>query len=316
MNATPPQVIFGTGAIGLATMEALRRRGETVRMVNRSGTAPVPDDVEVLGGDAGDPAFATAAADGAQVVYQTLNPPYHRWVELFPGLQAGVLAAAQSSGARLVSMENVYMYGRPGGQPLTEDRPYAAHTKKGQLRARMARELLAAHQAGRVQVAIGRASDYFGPGGGAQSNLGDRVFPAALAGKTASVLGDPDQPHTYTYIPDIGEGLAVLGEHPDAAGEVWHLPNDPQTRTTRQLVEIIYRLAGQPQTKVRGTPVLLLRAIGVFNPTVRELVELQYEFKEPFIVDSGKITAKFDLHATPVEQALADTLASYRGEPG
>jgi nucleoside-diphosphate-sugar epimerase len=316
MNATPPQVIFGTGAIGLATMEALRRRGETVRMVNRSGTAPVPDDVEVLGGDAGDPAFATAAADGAQVVYQTLNPPYHRWVELFPGLQAGVLAAAQSSGARLVSMENVYMYGRPGGQPLTEDRPYAAHTKKGQLRARMARELLAAHQAGRVQVAIGRASDYFGPGGGAQSNLGDRVFPAALAGKTASVLGDPDQPHTYTYIPDIGEGLAVLGEHPDAAGEVWHLPNDPHTRTTRQLVEIIYRLAGQPQTKVRGTPVLLLRAIGVFNPTVRELVELQYEFKEPFIVDSGKITAKFDLHATPVEQALADTLASYRGEPG
>jgi nucleoside-diphosphate-sugar epimerase len=316
MSATPPHVIFGTGAIGLATMEALRRRGERVRMVNRSGTAPVADDVEVLGGDASDPAFATTAADGAQVVYQTLNPPYHRWVELFPGLQASVLAAAEAAGARLVSMENVYMYGRPAGQPLTETHPYEAHTRKGRLRARMARELLAAHQAGRVQVAIGRASDYFGPRGGAQSNLGDRVFPAALAGKTATVLGDPDQPHTYTYIPDIGEGLAVLGEHPDAMGEVWHLPNDPQTRTTRQLVEIISRLAGQHEAKVRGTPVLLLRAIGLFNPTVRELVELQYEFEEPFIVDSSKITAKFDLHATPVEQALADTLASYRGKPG
>jgi nucleoside-diphosphate-sugar epimerase len=315
MSATPAQVIFGTGAVGLATMHALRRRGERVRMVNRSGTAPVADDVEVLGGDAADPAFASAAAAGAQVVYQTLNPPYHRWVELFPGLQASVLAAAQAAGARLVSMENVYAYGRPAGQPLTEDRPYQAHTKKGQLRARMARELLAADQAGRVQVAIGRASDYFGPRGGAQSNLGDRVFPAALAGKTATVLGDPDQPHTYTYIPDIGEGLAVLGEHPDAAGEVWHLPNDPETRTTRQLVEIIDRLAGQPKAKVRGTPVLLLRAIGVFNPTVRELVELQYEFQEPFIVDSSKITAKFDLHATPTEQALADTLASYRSSP-
>ena len=105
-------------------------------------------------------------------------------------------------------------------------------TKKGTLRARMARDLLAAHAAGRVQVAIGRASDYFGPRGGAQSNLGDRVIPAALAGKTATVMGDPDQPHTYTYIPDIGEGLAVLGEHPDAPGEVWHLPNDPHTRTT------------------------------------------------------------------------------------
>jgi uncharacterized protein YbjT (DUF2867 family) len=228
MSATPPQVIFGTGAVGLATMEALRRRGERVRMVNRSGTAPVADDVEVLGGDAGDPAFASAAADGAQVVYQTLNPPYHRWVELFPGLQASVLAAAEAAGARLVSMENVYLYGRPAGQPLTETHPYEAHTKKGRLRARMARELLAAHQAGRVQVAIGRASDYFGPRGGAQSMLGDRVFPAALAGKTASVLGDPDQPHTYTYIPDIGEGLAVLGEHPDAPGRGVAPPQRPR----------------------------------------------------------------------------------------
>ena len=243
---TPEHVIFGTGAVGLATYEALRRRGESVRLVNRSGHAPVPDDVEVVGGDARDPGFTAAAARGARVVYQTLNPPYTEWTAQFPALQAGVLAAAQATGARLVSMENVYMYGRPAGRPLTEDRSYDAHTKKGQLRGRMARELLAAHQAGRVEVTIGRASDYFGPRGGAQSNLGDRVFAAALAGKTASVLGDLDQPHTYSYIPDIGEGLAVLGEHPDAPGEVWHLPNDPDTRTTRQLVDIVYRHAGRP----------------------------------------------------------------------
>ena len=110
---------------------------------------------------------------------------------------------------------------------------------------------MAAHAAGRVEVAIGRASDYFGPRGGAQSNLGDRVFPAALNGTPASVLGDPDQPHSYTYIPDIGEGLAVLGEHPDAPGQVWHLPNDPNTRTTRQLVDTVYRIAGQPRTRLR-----------------------------------------------------------------
>jgi len=121
-----------------------------------------------------------------------------------------------------------------------------------------------------VQVAIGRASDYFGPRGGAQSNLGDRVCPPALAGKTATVLGDPDQPHTYTYIPDIGEGLAVLGEHPDAPGEVWHLPNDPDTKTTRQLVDMVYQHAGRPRAKLRAMPPLLLRALGLVNPTVRE----------------------------------------------
>jgi nucleoside-diphosphate-sugar epimerase len=307
-------VIFGTGAIGLATLEALRRRGEAVRVVNRSGAARVPEDVEVVAGDASDRAFTTAVSQGARVVYQTLNPGYHRFAE-FPALQAGVLAAAEASGARLVSLENVYMYGRPGGQPLTETSPYQPSTRKGRIRAQMARDLLAAHQAGRVEVAIGRASDYFGPGGGVQSPLGDRVFPAALAGKTATVYGDPDQPHTYTFIPDIGEGLAVLGEHPETPGQVWHLPNDPDTRTTRQLVDIVYRQAGQPGTKVRGTPTLVLRALGLVNPVVRELVEMQYEFEEPFIVDSHKIATKLGLHATPLEQALDHTLASYQTRP-
>ena len=245
-------------------------------------------------------------------MYQTLNPPYTEWTAQFPALQSGVLAAAQATGARLVSMENVYMYGRPAGRPLTEDRSYDAHTTKGKLRGRMARELLAAHQAGRVEVTIGRASDYFGPRGGAQSNLGDRVFTAALAGKTASVLGDVDQPHTYSYIPDIGEGLAVLGEHPDAPGEVWHLPNDPDTLTTRQLVDIVYRHAGQQRTKVRAMPVLMLRGVGLFNATVRELLEMQYQYEEPFIVDSTKMTTKLGVHATLHEQALVDTLATYR----
>lgn len=311
MSRTARHIIFGTGAIGLATLDALLRRSETVRMINRSGSAPVPDEVEVIGGDAADARFTIDVTRGAQVIYQTLNPPYSRWVEEFPALQAGVLAAAQAHGARLVSMENVYMYGRPAGRPLTETREYAAHTKKGKLRAQMAAELLAAHQAGRVAVAIGRASDYFGPRGGAQSNLGDRVFPAALDGKTARVLGDPDQPHTYTYIADIGEGLAVLGEHLDALGQVWHLPNDPDTRTTRQLCELAFQQAGAPRARLRQIPPLFLRLVALTNPTVRELLEMQYQFAEPFIVDSSKIANALHLEATPIEQALAETLATY-----
>jgi nucleoside-diphosphate-sugar epimerase len=311
-RAAPRHVVFGTGAVGLATLDALRSRGEHVRMVNRSGRARVPDDVEVVGGDAGDPAFATAVTEGAQVVYQTLNPPYYLWAEQFPALQAGVLTAAQTHGARLVSVENVYMYGRPNGRPLTEDRAHDAHTSKGRLRSAMSRDLLAAHEAGRVEVAIGRASDYFGPRGGAQSNLGDRVFPAALAGRTATVLGDPDQTHTYTFIPDIGEGLAVLGEHPDATGRAWHLPNDPVTRTTRELVDLAFRLAGRSPTRLRRVHPLLLRALALRNPTVRELLEMQYQFDEPFIVDSTAFTARLGTRATPIETAVEKTLATYR----
>jgi nucleoside-diphosphate-sugar epimerase len=312
MRTTAEHVIFGTGAIGLATLDALRRRGAAVRLVNRSGVASVPAGVEVVAGDARDPDFTTAVTRGARVIYQTLNPPYASWLTEFPALQAGVLAAAEATGARLVSMENVYMYGPATANPFTETHPDRAHTKKGELRGRMAHDLLAAHRAGRAQVAIGRASDYFGPRGGAQSNLGDRVFPAALTGKTATVLGDPDQPHTYTYIPDIGEGLAVLGDHPDAPGEIWHLPNDPDTQTTRQLVNTVYRLAGHPRGKVRSTPTLVLRALGLANPTVRELVEMRYLFQAPFIVDSKKIATRLGVKATPLDQALTETLTTYR----
>jgi hypothetical protein len=171
-------------------------------------------------GDVTDPAFAASATRGAQVVYQALNPPYHRWAQEFPGLQAAAIAAAQAAGARLVVVDNVYMYGRANGWPFTENRASNAHTRKGRVRADMAGELMAAHNAGRVQVTVGRASDFFGPRAGEQSLIGDWVIPPALAGKTASVMGDPDMPHTYTFIPDIGENLVQLGERDDAADAV------------------------------------------------------------------------------------------------
>ena len=305
-------VIFGSGAIGLATLDALRRRGVVPRIINRSGRARVPGDVEVVGGDAGNPEFAWAVTSGAKVIYQTLNPPYPEWAEKFPALQRSVLRAAQARGARLVSMENVYMYGRPNGEPLTEDRPHNAHTKKGKVRSAMAIELLDAHRRGNVEVAIGRASDYFGPRGGAQSNLGDRLFPAAIAGRTATALGNLDQPHTYTFIPDIGQGLAVLGEHPDAAGRAWHLPNDPHTRTTRELVDMVYRQLGHPAARVHSMPAAILRAIGIINPTIREIVEMQYQFDEPFLVDSSPMARELGTEATPLAVALSATAATYQ----
>jgi nucleoside-diphosphate-sugar epimerase len=303
-------VIFGTGAVGMAVMDTLVGHGERVRMINRSGAADVPAGVDVLGGDASDPEFARCAAADAAVVYQALNPPYSKWPELFPALQAGVLAGAEAAGAKLVVMENVYGYGRPAGRPFTEDRPLSAHTRKGQVRAQMTETLLEAHRQGRVQVTIGRASDYFGPRGGQQSNLGDRVFVPALEGKTAQVLGDPNMPHTYTYIPDIGSSLVVLGQHDQALGQAWHLPS-PAAQPTRELVEIAYRATGKPM-RLRAAPKLMVRAIGVVNPIMRELSEMLYEFDEPFIVDSSKFEQAFGVAATPAEEAIAQTVDWYR----
>ncbi len=304
-------VIFGSGAAGLATVDALRRYGEPVRLVNRSGRGPVAEDVEVVGGDARDPEFCTWAARGADVLYQVLNSPYHRWPVEFPALQTAVLAAAQATGARLVSLENIYMYGRYTGQPFTENSPYQAHTRKGRVRAAMARDLLAAHQAGRAPVVIARASDYFGPRAWAQSNLGDRVLGPALHGGAAHVLGDPDQPHTYTYVPDIGDGLAVLGTHPAAEGQIWHLPSDPVPHTTRELVDIVYQFAGRGAARLHGTPAWQLRLVGLTNPDARESIEMLYQFTEPFLLNSEKIGEKLGVRATPINDALEATVENY-----
>jgi nucleoside-diphosphate-sugar epimerase len=141
----------------------------------------------------------------------------------FPPLQRGALAAAERAGALLVTLENVYAYGPTGGKPMTEDLPLAATTSKGQTRAAMTTELLTAAAAGRVRIVMGRASDFFGAGV-TESILGERVFGNAVAGKRADFIGNPDLPHTYSYVPDIAAGLATLGTDARAAGEMWHLP--------------------------------------------------------------------------------------------
>ena len=306
-------VVFGTGAVGMSVMDALVGRDKRVRMVNRSGGARVPDGVEVIGGDATDEVFAREASDGASVVYFALNPPYDKWPELFPPLQAGVLEGAASAGAKLIAMENLYMYGPTGGRPITEDLPYAANTRKGKVRAMMSQELMEAHRSGKVRVAIGRASDFFGPRVLA-SAAGEQVFGRAVAGKSAQVAGDPDQPHTYTYAPDIGKGLVVLGEREEALGKAWHLPS-PETVTTRRFVEMIFEEAGKP-ARVQAAPKILLRAIGLFNPPLRETIEMLYEFEEPFVVDHSAFERTFGEHATTLRQALRETVRWYRQVDG
>ena len=174
-----------------------------------------------------------------------------------------------------MSLENIYGYGPTAGTAMTEDLPLAATTVKGRTRAAMTQELLAASDAGRVRIAIGRASDFFGAGA-TESSLGERVFANAVAGKRADFIGNPDLPHTYSYVPDIAAGLATLGTDERAVGGVWHLPG-PETVTTRQLLELVADDVGHP-VGVRSLPKLAVRALGLFNPTIRELVELSYEF--------------------------------------
>jgi len=306
-------VVFGTGQVGLALADRLAGLGVEVRAVSRRRPVALADGADWRAADATDLDAAADAAKGASVVYQCLNAPYTRWPDLFPPLQRGALAAAERAGALLVTLENLYAYGPTGGKPMTEDLPLAATTSKGRTRAAMTAELLAAAAAGRVRVAIGRASDFFGAGA-TESTLGERVFGHAVAGKRADFIGHPDLPHTYSYVPDIAAGLATLGTDERAAGQVWHLPG-PQTVTTRALLDLVAAEVGHP-VAVRNIPPLVLRAMGLVSPLMRGLAEMAYEFEEPFILDTTKFESAFGTAATPLATAITDTVAWYRIQAG
>jgi nucleoside-diphosphate-sugar epimerase len=263
-----------------------------------------------VGGDATDVGFATRVTAGAEVVYFCLNAPhYGRWAVEFPPLQRAVLGAARANDAKLVVLENLYMYGPTSG-PLRETTPLQPTSEKCRTRAAMSVELLDAYEAGQVRVTIGRASDFVGPGV-RQSALGDLVFAAALRNKRAKVMGHPDTLHTYSYVPDVGRNLVLLGARPDADGRAWHLPN-PTTRTTSEIVAEVQAVAGSARTGVTALRRPALRAVGLFDRNVRELLHTYYQFDAPFVVDDSAFRRRFGGHVTDWSDVVARTTDWFR----
>jgi len=304
-------VVFGAGQVGRALAAQLSTMGLSVRTVSLHRPEGVGPDVDCRIADLTDAEAAIDAGKGASVVYQCLGVPYTQWPTKFPPLQRHVIGAAERAGALLVTLENVYAYGDTDGRPLTEDLPLLATTSKGRTRAAMTVELFEAEQAGRVSISIGRASDFFGPGV-TQSTLGARVFANAIAGKRADFIGNPDLPHTYSYVPDIAKCLATLGTDQRAIGQVWHLPG-PETVTTRALLDIIADRVGHP-VAIRNVPKSAMHVLGVFSPMMRGLAEMSYEFDQPFILDTSKYEATFGATPTLLTSAIDDTVAWYRAQ--
>jgi len=304
-------VIFGTGPLAQAAMRALLKRGKSIKMVNRSGKRPldVPAEVEIVAGDAYSTDFTRSVTKGSSVVYQCAQPEYYKWVKEFPPLQAAILEGAAANGAKLIVGENLYMYGDTNGQPIHEGLPYAAQTRKGKVRAAMAEALLEAHSVGKVRVAMARGSDFFGPGV-LGSSLGERTLLPLLQGKAAEATGALDLPHTYTYINDFGEALAILGEREEALGQAWHVPN-AETLTQRQLLTLFFQKAGlPPKFSLMGKFMLMLG--GLFVPAAREMIEMAYEFEKPFLVDSNKFIKTFVDISTPLSISVPETLNWYK----
>jgi nucleoside-diphosphate-sugar epimerase len=300
------QVVIGTGPLGRATATALAESGHQVVLVNRAGTLDaLPAGVGIVAGDLSNPQSMRETVEGAAAIYFCAQPAYHRWVLEFPALQDAVIDLAEEAAAPLVVAENLYGYGAVRS-PMTEDMPMNPNSRKGAVRATMHESLMAAYRAGRVQVAVARGSDFFGPYVDG-SAVGARAFKAIVANKAVEYTGNLDAPHSYTFVEDFGKSLATLGTHPAGLGEIWHVPNAP-TMTSRAFFDLAFKRASS-QTKFRKMSVIEMKMLGLFIPPLREMIEMIYEFEEPFVVDDSKFKKAFGDIATPSAQALDETIA-------
>ncbi len=300
-------LIVGAGAIGSATAVELVRLGQEVTILTRTGNGLALEGISHVACDATDAPRLATIASGFDAIYNCANPPYNRWTTDWPPLADSILGAAESADAVLVTMSNLYGYGPPNGI-MTESHPLAAEGRKGQARAQMWLSALAAHEAGRVRVTEARASDVIGPGLGDGAHMGSRMTDRVRAGKSVSVVGDPDVIHSWTSVSDVARTLAVLGTEERSHGKAWHVPTAGPV-TQRDIVHRFCRALDQDEVKVKGIPRAGLRLVGLASPMVRELLEITYQFDSPFVIDSSAATAQFDIEPTPLDDTVAAAVA-------
>jgi nucleoside-diphosphate-sugar epimerase len=302
-------VIVGKGPVGTTTAAELVGRGHEVRVLSRSGGTST-DAVEHRQVDAADAGALTAATLGAAALYNAVNPAYHRWGTDWPPVAAALLATAERTGAVLVTMSNLYGYGRPTG-PMTPETPLAASDTKGLVRIRMWTDALAAHEAGRVRVTEARAADFVGPQVPAGSSHLNRQLSALRKGRRAWVVGDPDALRSWAAMGDVAATLATLGTDERALGRAWHVPVNPP-RSQRQALGDLAEALGAPAARVSGIPWPVLGAIGLAVPVMREVVDVRHQFDQEFVTDASATTATFGLTATPWDEIVRTTAGATR----
>lgn len=294
------QTILGSGgSIGTPLAKELASYTGKIRLVSRNPKKVNPDD-ELLAGDITDPVVVDRAISGSEVVYITVGFEYNInvWRKNWPALIRHVIEACRKYNAKLVFFDNVYMYDRDHMNNLTEDTPVRPTSKKGKVRADIARTIMEEANQGRITALIARCADFYGP---SNSVLVEMVVKNIIRDKRAMWLADANKIHTYTSALDAAKATALLGNTSDAYNQVWHLPTDRTPLTGRQWVELTARIANKtPRYSV--IPKWMLALMGIAVPIFRELSEMVYQYDRDYIFNSDKFEKRFGFKpVTPVD---------------
>ena len=307
-------LIGAAGAIGTSVADVLRVQGKPYRVVGRDkeklqssfGADPL---AEIVTWNPDDPASVRAAVRGMDTLIYLVGVPYNQF-ELHPILMQKTLDGAIEEGVeRVVLIGTVYPYGMPVSRPVDESHPREPQTFKGKMRKQQEDILLSAHRDGKIQGAVLRLPDFFGPN--VEKSLLHSLFQAAANGGTANLIGPIDTPHEYFYAPDAGGAVLALAAEPKAYGKWWNL-GGPGVTTQRDLAAQVFSLAGRkPKQRVVGKTTL--RIMGLFSPILRELVEMSYLQTDPVLLDDRALHSLLgEIHKTSYVDAIRATLRAYQ----
>lgn len=294
MNPTTIHTLLGAnGTIARELSRAITSPSIRLRQVSRNPRKVNPSD-ETLVADLLDAKATANAVAGSEVAYLVAGLQYSTvvWQDQWPKVMRNVIDACKQHGCRLVFFDNVYAYGRVEGV-MTEDTPFNPSSKKGEVRAKIATMLLEEMQQGKVQALIARAADFYGPGA-QQSFPHATIFQRIKSGKAPQWIGKANAVHTFTFTPDAGRALAVLGQSTEAYGQTWHLPTTKEPFTGEDFARLACELAGQPY-KLLVAPRWMLKLMGLFMPVLRENEEMMYQFEYDYRFDSSKIEFAYGL---------------------
>ena len=304
------QTILGAGgSIGRELAKELTRYSTRIRLVSRH-PQKINDTDEIMAADLLDAGAVDKAVQGSEIVYLVAGLQYRTktWQQQWPVVMAHVIAACIRHKSKLIFFDNIYMYDPSRIAHMNEETPINPSSNKGKVRATILQQLMTAIESGDLSGMVVRSADFYGPATNA-SMLMETVYKNLAKGKKAFCIGDAEAIHSYTFIPDAARATALLGNTPSAYSQVWHLPTDPQKLKGKEYVELFEKEMGT-NLGYRTISKTLISLMGLFNPLMRELKEMMYQFDRDYYFDSSKFRNAFpQFNTTTYQEGIKETIS-------
>ena len=297
------QVILGAGgAIGNDLAKELLKYSKEIRLASRN-PKKINDIDELVKCDLTNPKEVDAAVKGCKVAYLTVGLPYRlrNWQEQWPQIMRNVIDACKKHKTRLVFFDNIYMYHPDKLNPMTEETEVKPSSKKGQVRALIAQMVLDEIRIGKLEALIARAADFYGPGI-TNSVFNEVVFKNLKAGKKANWFCSLNYLHNFTFTPDAAKATALLGNTGSAYNQVWHLPTVSPVTGKEWIEKMANELGIEAKTQVASK--FIIQVMGIFNPIMKEFVEMLYQWNRDYNFDSSKFETVFKMKPTSIDEGI------------